>query len=83
VFLTYDNQQGEPIIIAGAIMCAESALLPIFSDPAYHCAGWVATISLGKIPADIKSTRLTAWALDSHTRKAYRLQGSVDLQPPK
>jgi hypothetical protein len=83
VFLTCDNERGEPVIVAGAEMCAESQLLPTFDDPAYKCAGWVATISLDKIPRAIPSAHLTAWALDSQTRQAYRLQGAVDLQLPK
>ena len=80
VFLTCDNQNGEPVIIAGADMGAEwPGVIRSFGDANYSWAGWIATISLDKLPPATKTLRLTAWALDTRTGKACRLGEPIIL----
>ena len=42
----------------------------------WRLSGWVATFPRTALPAGMHRTRITAWALDTDTARAYRLPGA-------
>lgn len=81
VFVTCDNDRGEPIIVAHAVMGAHwEGVIPTFDDPYYRWAGWAATIPLSRLPVGTRSMQIRAWVLDSSTGQACRLKGSVGIE---
>jgi len=74
VFLTYDNEKGEPIIFAAAEQDApRDDIARAEGDPVYAAGGWVATFPAAKLPGYLREIKITAWALDTRTAKACRL----------
>jgi hypothetical protein len=71
VFITCDNDRGEPIIVATALTGAQwSGVVPTRADT---WQGWFASIPLARLPQGVPVLRLTAWALDTRTAKACRV----------
>jgi hypothetical protein len=78
VFLTYDDDRGQPIIFAAAEMqvkWGDSATK--LNDPNYEWCGWAANFPAQRIPANLHATRLQAWVLNVDTGKATLLDGNV------
>jgi hypothetical protein len=76
VFITYQDDEGEPII------CALADLGPTRQDIVqqtgqsnYLRCGWLATFPVSRLPGDLKIVRLNAWALDVNSDKAVQLNG--------
>jgi len=80
VFLTYDNEQSEPIVCAFAEigMLRDDVVQELKSSDYLHC-GWVAELPAGGIPSEIRKTTLRAWAMDTDTGKAFLLDGSLPI----
>jgi hypothetical protein len=76
VFITCDNDRGEPIIIATALTGAQwPGVVPLRPD---IWQGWFATIPLARLPRGMPALRFTAWALDTRTGRACRI-GAMTL----
>jgi len=86
VFLTYDDERQEPIIFSLATLNGRSDdVAARLHSQDYQWCGWVASLSSDRLPAGLKTLRLTAWALDADTGKALPLEGVVSFlraEPP-
>jgi hypothetical protein len=81
VFLTYQDAAGKSIICAMADLgLPRDDIVDQTSELGYQTCGWQALLPPSRIPANIKQTRLTAWALDTDTGKAFPLDGAFDLK---
>jgi hypothetical protein len=81
VFLTYDNENGVPVIFATAREdVSRPDLAQQFGDADCAAAGWLAKFSDQLLPADLPNTRITAWSLDTQTGRAARLEGPFTIQ---
>jgi len=79
VLLTYDDAAGKPVLFALADVNQLRTDLPDTADEtADPRSGWVKVFSRERLPAAWNAIK--AWAFDSETCRAYRLQGSVNLQ---
>jgi hypothetical protein len=80
VFLTYEDANGEPIIFAQAQMgVAQTDIAEKYGEANYAYCGWMAAISAIDLPGDLKTPRITAWALDTQTGTATPLNGQFYL----
>jgi hypothetical protein len=71
VFITCDNERGEPIIIATALTGAQwPGVVPARPD---SWQGWVATIPLARLPQGLSAYHFSAWALDTQSGRACRI----------
>jgi hypothetical protein len=76
VLLTYDDPGGKPIIfIASQMNLQREDLLQQNGDPIYEWCGWRVSFLPSEVPAEIKTTRISAWALDVDSGRVYRLRG--------
>ena len=83
VFLTYDNEQSEPIIFVVAdVGMARPDVVRIMRQSGYLRSGWIATFPLKKLPPQTTPARISAWALDTATGLAYRLDGEAMISLP-
>ena len=79
VLLTYDDAAGKPVLFGVADVNQLRSYLPdAAEDIVDPRSGWVKVFSRDKLPAAWNTVK--AWAFDSETCRAYRLQGSVNLQ---
>jgi hypothetical protein len=84
VFLTYDDEHQEPIIFSLAVLNGRrDDVATQLHNQNYRWCGWIAPAPLDRVPAGIKTLRLTAWALDADTGKARLLDGVVTLPRPE
>lgn len=78
MFLTYDNGQSEPIIFVVAdVGMARPDIVRITRCSGYLRSGWVAHFPVKKLPPQTTPTRISAWALDTATGLAYRIDGEA------
>ncbi|MGB8354739.1 MAG: hypothetical protein WCD79_12670 [Chthoniobacteraceae bacterium] len=79
VLLTYDDAGGKPVLFGVADVNQLRSDLPDTADETVNShSGWVKVFSRGKFAAAWSTVK--AWAFDSDACRAYRLQGSVNLQ---
>jgi hypothetical protein len=84
VFLTYDDEHQEPIIFSLAVLNGKrDDVATRLHSQDYQWCGWKAPVPLDRVPAGIKTLRLTAWALDADTGKARLLDGVVTFPRPE
>jgi hypothetical protein len=79
VLLTYDDDQGDPIIFALAEVGRKREANKRPYDNAYPRCGWTKSWTADKIPAS--SQRIRAWTFDAENCRAF-LIGTVSLKPP-
>jgi hypothetical protein len=80
VFITADDEKGEPIIIGfGGMGASWTGVIPSFQEPDLAGAGWAANIPLPRLATSVWPIRLRAWALDPETGRACRLEGSFQV----
>jgi hypothetical protein len=81
VFLTCDDSLGQPIIFATAYQDNTRRLdvVQALGVGEYQLCGWIAVFDVRTLPTTLKQTRIAAWALDSATGRAYRLDGDIPL----
>lgn len=80
VLLTYDDDQGEPIIFALAeVEYRRAEISKRLNDKAYMNCGWVKSWRAEQIPAN--SQWIRAWAFDAENCQAFAI-GSAALQQP-
>jgi len=80
VFLTYQNNQQQPIIFALAEIGLERHdIATQLGDSRYQGCGWQATFPLAGLPTNLKAIRIAAWALDAESGKASPLEGVIML----
>jgi hypothetical protein len=82
VFLTCDDSLGRPIIFATAYQDNTRRLdvVQALGDGGYQLCGWIAVFDVRTLPTNVRQTLIAAWALDSSTGRAYRLDGDVPLK---
>ena len=79
VLLTYDDASGKPVLFGVADVNQLRSNLPETAEDILDPrSGWVKVFSRGKFAAAWSMVK--AWAFDSETCRAYRLQGAVNLQ---
>jgi hypothetical protein len=82
VFLTYDDEHRQPIIFAFADIGLERAdIAQQHGSDAYAGAGWIARFPASSLPSYMRVTTISAWALDTDTGRAFKLDGSFTVQP--
>ncbi len=80
VFITADDEKGEPIIIGfGGMGASWTGVIPSFQEPDLAGAGWAANIPLPRLATSVWPIQLRAWALDPETGRACRLEGSFQV----
>jgi hypothetical protein len=79
VFLTYENEQHQPIIFAAAYICVNRADLVDKLGSDAEWSGWYAAFSESALPSQLKETRISAWAVNADTGKAVQLDGVLTL----
>jgi len=78
VFLTYDGAGGESIIFSVARLNGNREdISRKMGNAAYEWSGWVAPISVDRLPADRVNFVITAWVLNADTGKAVPLDGQL------
>jgi len=83
VFLTYDDEHQEPIIFSLATLnVRRDDVAARLQSQDYQWCGWIAPLPWDRVPAGIKTLRLTAWALDADTGKARPLDGVATFPRP-
>jgi hypothetical protein len=81
VLLTFDDEEGDPVIFALAEVKATRAdTSQRLNDQAYLRSGWTKSWSAGQIPAN--SQLIRAWAFDAEDVRAYQI-GAFSLDLPK
>ncbi|MGD1278333.1 MAG: hypothetical protein ABR964_14065 [Tepidisphaeraceae bacterium] len=80
VFLTYDNEQHQPIIFAAARTGMRREDIVEKLGPDYAWCGWYASYPASLLPQGLKVMHVTAWALDADTGKAVHLSGGYTVQ---
>jgi len=81
VFLTYQNENQQPIICAQADLGLQrDDIVEQTGNADYLSCGWQATVPLLRLPADIHLIRIKAWALDTDTAKAWPLDDVFSVQ---
>lgn len=83
VFLTYENERGEPIIFAlsnARFRRPDIAQQQQVGD--YEFSGWAASFAADRLPGYLEKLKINAWALDTDTGRAFRLDGDATFTPP-
>lgn len=81
VFLTYENERREPIIFALAeIGRRRDDVVSKERNPDYLLCGWVAVVPQDRLPRFPATMTITAWALDTDTGKAFKLDGAKTVE---
>lgn len=81
IFLTYTNEQREPIIFAVAnVGLSRADLTAARADPTYEYSGWGISLPLRRLATAPADTLIEAWAMDVHTGHAYKLDGAIPRQ---
>ncbi|MGA3065983.1 MAG: hypothetical protein ABSF29_03965 [Tepidisphaeraceae bacterium] len=77
VVLTYQDAAGRRTFCVRADMGLERPdIVTKTGQDRYHDCGWQGTVDLRRIPPEVKPIRINAWAFDTDTGKAWKLQGS-------
>jgi hypothetical protein len=82
VFLTYQDAGDHSIIFAVATMGLERADVALNrpdKDRRFQYCGWAANVAASDMPADLQSTILKAWVLDTETGKAWPLPNGLPV----
>lgn len=80
VFLTYDDASHVPVIFTLAeIGRPREDVARAQGTGAALLSGWVAIFPRSRLPATLSTANVTAWALDTDTGKAYRLDGARSI----
>jgi len=80
IFLTRPNEHGEPIIFATAIrLVLRSDLVAAHKDPLCEFAGWECSFPAALLPDESRPITINAWALDTESGRATRLDGQVTV----
>ena len=75
VLLTYDDEQGQPLVFAlGQVTARKPSLSQLLSAAPSPDAHWHRLISLEKLPVR-RPLRISTWAFDALAGKAYRIEG--------
>lgn len=78
VILAYEDPQGNPIAFAISDTKAERKdIVEIYGQKAYSKSGWSKSFSNTRIP--INNVKITAWAFNTSTGKAFKLNESHSL----
>jgi hypothetical protein len=81
VFLTCEDEHGEPIIIAFAEMPTERPdLAREKKNAAYHYTGWRAEITSQLLPPASGPIKIAAWTLDAQTGQASKLENEFTVR---
>jgi hypothetical protein len=83
VFLAYEDEHHQPIIFAAATIGApRNDVANQMGDTNYLLSGWAADFPISRLPNYMRVTTISAWALDSDTGNAFKLDGSVVVNLP-
>jgi hypothetical protein len=81
VLLTYLDAHGQPRIFGIAdVGTPRDDIATHLNDARYEDCGWQATFASMIFPVDIKPLRISAWALDAESGKAFSLPGAITVQ---
>jgi hypothetical protein len=77
VFLTYEDQNGQPMIFALANMGIrrDEIAHQQGNNVEYVLCGWGTSFPVSSLPDYLKTIKISAWMLDGDTGKAVKLQG--------
>jgi hypothetical protein len=83
VLLTYEDENRRQVIFALADIGGErNDVVAARGNRDILRCGWAAVFPISALPDYMRVIRITAWALDTQSGKAVRLEGSMTLQPP-
>jgi hypothetical protein len=79
VFLTYDNEAGQPIVLTFAPFYRKNEDANRQLGENFGLCEWIASFTKSSLPKELKTTSLAAWALDVSAGKAFKLAGTVKV----
>jgi hypothetical protein len=75
VFITCENQLGEPVVVALADMPGRrDDVAEHLHNDRYRWSGWMATFQADQLPPSLSQFKISAWAVDVEAGRVYKLE---------